>query len=368
MLYQQHKSADTSIASLGGEVEGFADQINEILIGMKEFNLPDKVVPTAEVTAALLDFVIEVVGNRLPGKLKLIKKIVIDGAGELTGARQWILEEIGKLVEDSSVDPNNYWRDTIIPEFGADIRNAIRTIGSQFETFFAKAPVVGMFAVKLPKLPEATIESAGTVDENIAAANAELEGEFNEDEGGKSKAQPTDPCPNHAKKQQDKETAEESSRALNDSTEKTTSGASASPKTSRGEPLSHQQNWTFGQQFGHDFSHVRVHQDTTAARLNRQNNSRALTSGSHIFLSPSVQTTSPEGRGVILHELSHVLQKTGPRPLGTGHANRPQSGRPNKGLRVNPHEEFAANHMAAKFASTSSRPQPLTHISGRTTR
>jgi hypothetical protein len=77
------------------------------------------------------------------------------------------------------------------------------------------------------------------------------------------------------------------------------------------------------QRFGHDFARVRVHADEAAARSAHDVNAMAYTVGHHIvFGAHMLQPTTPEGRRLIAHELSHVLQQSAS-DGGTGAPARP---------------------------------------------
>jgi hypothetical protein len=69
--------------------------------------------------------------------------------------------------------------------------------------------------------------------------------------------------------------------------------------------------------FDTDFSHVRVHTGPDAAESARQIGARAYTVGSHIvFGEGEYAPSSNEGRGLLTHELVHVLQQGGGRTAG----------------------------------------------------
>lgn len=69
--------------------------------------------------------------------------------------------------------------------------------------------------------------------------------------------------------------------------------------------------------FGHDFSEVRVHTDSRAAESAKALNAHAYTFGNHIvFDSGRYAPASPEGRRLLAHELTHVVQQSG------GHTSR----------------------------------------------
>jgi hypothetical protein len=70
---------------------------------------------------------------------------------------------------------------------------------------------------------------------------------------------------------------------------------------------------------GHDFSGVRVHTDAEADALNLQLSARAFTTGHDIFFRRGAyETRSSSGRGLIAHELSHVVQQSTGQASGSG--------------------------------------------------
>lgn len=67
-----------------------------------------------------------------------------------------------------------------------------------------------------------------------------------------------------------------------------------------------------GERFGHDFSQVRVHTGGEAEQSAREVNARAYTVGQHIvFGAGGFQPQSREGRRLLAHELTHVVQQSG---------------------------------------------------------
>ena len=70
------------------------------------------------------------------------------------------------------------------------------------------------------------------------------------------------------------------------------------------------------QRFGYDFSRVRVHSDALAARSAQDVNAHAYTVGDHIvFGAGQFSPDTQDGRRLIAHELTHVIQQTAPRSL-----------------------------------------------------
>ena len=64
---------------------------------------------------------------------------------------------------------------------------------------------------------------------------------------------------------------------------------------------------------GYDFNAVRVHTDSNASHLARAVNARAFTVGSDIvFGSGEYSPASKDGQKLLAHELTHVVQQTGP--------------------------------------------------------
>jgi hypothetical protein len=77
-----------------------------------------------------------------------------------------------------------------------------------------------------------------------------------------------------------------------------------------GEPLKEPARGFFADQFGYDFSHVRIHTDARAAASADALDARAYTVGNDIVLgrgeyAPASQT----GRTLLAHELAHVVQQ-----------------------------------------------------------
>jgi len=70
--------------------------------------------------------------------------------------------------------------------------------------------------------------------------------------------------------------------------------------------------------FGADFSQVQIHADQHAAALSRSLSARAFTYGPHIYFGAGeYQPDTHEGKRVLAHELTHVLQQ------GAGQARLP---------------------------------------------
>jgi len=79
-----------------------------------------------------------------------------------------------------------------------------------------------------------------------------------------------------------------------------------------GEPLEPVLRQDMEQRFGHDFSRVRVHFDAVADRSARDVNANAYAVGHHIaFAAGRYAPATRDGRRLIAHELTHVVQQSG---------------------------------------------------------
>jgi Domain of unknown function (DUF4157) len=79
-----------------------------------------------------------------------------------------------------------------------------------------------------------------------------------------------------------------------------------------GSPLSHEVRRFFEPRMQSDFSGVRVHTDSEAARLNRALDARAFATGRDIYFGAGeFRPDTVEGRRLLAHELTHVVQQGG---------------------------------------------------------
>lgn len=79
-----------------------------------------------------------------------------------------------------------------------------------------------------------------------------------------------------------------------------------------GEPLGKSERAFFEPPFGHNFTGVRLHNNTGAMQLARALNAQAFTVGQDIFFGAGAYNpASSAGRRLIAHELAHVVQQSG---------------------------------------------------------
>ncbi|MGH9823429.1 MAG: DUF4157 domain-containing protein, partial [Blastocatellia bacterium] len=105
--------------------------------------------------------------------------------------------------------------------------------------------------------------------------------------------------------------------------------------------------------FGHSFSRVRVHNDSTAGQLSTGLNAKAFTLGEHVaFGSGEYRPGTIAGDALIAHELAHVAQQTGdglpPQPIPTRSKMRGAPGDGNGSDSL----ENDADHSAVRAVST----------------
>jgi hypothetical protein len=90
---------------------------------------------------------------------------------------------------------------------------------------------------------------------------------------------------------------------------------------SAGNPLAPALQSDMEQRFGYDFSQVRVHADAAAEQSTREVNAHAYTVGRDIvFGAGRFAPATHDGRRLIAHELTHVVQQTRSGPGGGSHA------------------------------------------------
>jgi len=81
-----------------------------------------------------------------------------------------------------------------------------------------------------------------------------------------------------------------------------------------GQPLDRATRGSMEKAFGHDFSDVRIHDDSAASEAARDVSAKAATVGDHIvFRSGEFNPGTPAGQHILAHELTHVVQqRSGP--------------------------------------------------------
>ena len=97
-------------------------------------------------------------------------------------------------------------------------------------------------------------------------------------------------------------------------------------KTSGGQPLPGDTRNFMEPRFGNDFSNVRIHNDSASAQLNNQLNARAFTYQNHIFFGQNqFQPHSAQGKQLLAHELTHVVQQGASKSLKAQPTHQPDT-------------------------------------------
>jgi len=120
---------------------------------------------------------------------------------------------------------------------------------------------------------------------------------------------------------------------------------------SPGQPLAESARRTLEPRFGHDFSAVRVHDDSQAAESASAVNALAYTAGNHIVFGPGQYTPgTKDGNRLLAHELTHTIQQTGgkPKPVPSAAPDESTPGVPESDL---------ADNSQAGIESTFSGPE-----------
>jgi len=197
--------------------------------------------------------------------------------------------------------------------------------------FFAKAGGGDFFAPARQAFPE-SVQTKLTV--NRAGDKFEQEADHMADKvmrmpasGAMEKNKSIQPEP-EKKKIQRKETGETTAKeeqTAQQSESKNTSQSHTDPettirnKTSAGQPLPKDVRNFMEPRFGSDFSNVRIHHDTEAAQLNSQLNAKAFTHQNQIFFGAGqYRPELADGKHLLAHELTHVVQQGAARNLNPG--------------------------------------------------
>ena len=287
--------------SLIDSPEGLQKMMTNLLQGLQEIELPGEVIPFDVLTELALAMFMD----RLGKKGRATRKAL-----EVTGLLSRISGSIADALRNTRADPNRIWQEEFFPLLNTSMTSARDQL------------VVDIYAFINTVLPTKVKISPPNMTEmpslNITRTR------FQETE------------------------------AFGLSTLSDTHFSLPAYQAHMGMPLSSSLLGDKESHFGHDFSHVRLHTSSDAAELTEKTGADGLTSGSHIFLRPTLSPTFGKGAEVLNHELSHVLQQTGARRLNEKHDSSPVLGKPGCGLRIETGREAAAGRMAdAAFAKSS---------------
>lgn len=189
---------------------------------------------------------------------------------------------------------------------------------SAHETFFQPSPVIQRKCEnceeddkKVQRQPEKKEEEKQLQKKEDLSAVALAKEEKKEEE--KVQRQPE-------KKEEEKIQKAEDNKGEDEIVQKKEAGTSFTPSKSvssyigslngKGQSLSPQTNHFFSSKMDYDFSNVKVHTDKEAAQSAKDVNAKAYTLGNHIvFNEGQYNTESSEGKRLMAHELTHVVQQ-----------------------------------------------------------
>lgn len=298
-------------AAISGDMR---ESVENLLEGLSDIELPQEVIPLELAVEILLAKVLDKFG----AKGRLVRRVL-----EATGALGQASQPIADALRESPVDPNNLWREFVLPPLQQRFETLRDELVSEIYTLLnGVLPVLGVPPIEQPSaLPPVSVQATEPFPEADLWADEDMD-------------TARGPLPVQR------------------------------PRFTGGERLSAASRQRFEGRYGHDFSHVRIHRDPSARALTESAGARALTSGSHIYLGAGVQPEAPEGSRVMGHELAHVLQQTGARALGGHHSSQPDAGQPARGVHYEPAREQAADRMA-EAAGRSAGPVPVEEEGGK---
>ena len=299
-------------------VDKLPDNINRAALQLGELQFPAKVLPLEEV----IDVIVQIILERLGAKYRVLGAVILKLL-DISGKRAAVFGAIADLIPEA-LDPNTYWKTSVVDPLSPKLNDAKNALIDSFYDrlldFDLFEPKKGVLAsgrsaaksktigVQTGELPEPEVQPHGAVPRSLAG--------------------PVGPVP------------------------------------AAGPPLDPSIRRSAEQRFGHDFGHVRLATGPAAGRFTGRFGADALTSGSQVFLRPGLSPTTGKGARILDHEFTHVLQQTGPRPLGQPHPPRPVPGAPGRGLMINPVSERVADRVAGALRQ---RPQstPVSVAPGR---
>lgn len=120
-----------------------------------------------------------------------------------------------------------------------------------------------------------------------------------------------------------------------------------------GRNLPNDVNKEMSQKIGSDFSNVRVHTDSKAAEMNEGLGAKAFAHGNDVYFNKgNFNPGQPEGKKLLAHELTHVVQQKG--------KTQPKIQKKSKGSNINvvpiPRREIIG-YLPVQFDSTASKPK-----------
>ncbi len=309
MVDEQDRAADPTLLDkfrqmLGQEQADLGQKIHGLLGQLATLELPAQIINMEGAVQVILAEMMAFVGKRLGLKGKAVV-IVLEGSGVMN----YFAGKVAREIVAGGFDPNVYWRDEVIPLVADKFHAARDSLVKDLNDLLARPAFDQKFTpiakgAPLDLKPDASVQY---------------------DEPGMQ------PAPASDRRLQQR--------------------PAALPARGEGRPLAPHQRPPLERAFGQDLGHVRVHAGGEGEAMTRAFGADALASGSHVFLRQSLDPRHGHGQEVMHHELAHVLQQSGPRPLGRPASTRPLPARPERGLVLDPSSEAEAHQLAAAVGS-----------------
>lgn len=304
-LTDKAESGSGGVAALKNELtqqqEGFGERIHDALAAIQKFELPRQVVDVAPVFASVMELAISFVMKRTGFVGKIINVVLKD-----VGVYEYITTEVARQLIGSDADPNKYWQEKILPSVQGDFNNARNSVVGGINQIFGNDFFKGVVA----PVPGVSDMQVGNNDKTGFPETSEEFLDIPDARPQPSGDRPLVPRP------------------------------TTLPSFGEGLPLPRTARERFEQGTGQDMGHVRLHTGGVGDAMTAAFGADALTSGSHVFVRNGKLDATLD------HELVHVLQQTGPRPLGRRHADTPVRGHPERGLDFRPDSEAEADEVA----------------------
>ena len=306
--------ADQAGTDLRGEVRDVYLNLLHIIEGLSAFELPKELIPLHEIIEMVVNMVIDALPSKYSYPIRTSRKV--DAVESLF---QWIFNKVADLMIEHGLDPNRVWQ-----KFAADLVNPLLKDAGEAISSTAKEMLDSVPGISELKAWSGVEEPAPQVS-------------FRSEDGANQTASPKTEVPGAVP------------------------AARPSLPLAGGRPLDSSSLVKAERGYGHDFRHVRVHEGGDVDRALRRSGALAATSGSHVYLD-SARRHEPD---LLSHELAHVLQQGGPRPLGSRHSTSPMhASAPGGGWRVDAADEAQADALADQAREPASAPRRVRSAAG----
>ena len=293
-------------ARFNSAVNELPDRINSVALQLGELQLPDRLLPLGEVVEVLTQILI----SRLGAKYRIVAGVIFKLL-DLAGKKEEIFSAVAGLIP-AEADPNTYWKKEVVEPVTPWLNTAKDEL---IDSFYDQILKFDFFKEKKDVLEGGRSAAKSS---SVSVKTADLP---------ETTLQPYAPA------------------------KSISAGRSVGALPPPGNPLSPSIRRSAEMRFGHDFGHVRLSTGAAANNFTKRIGADALTSGSNVYLRNGLSPAAGAGKRVLDHELVHVLQQTGPRPVGGSYGNRPRAVSPGRGLLFDPVSERAADRVAGVVGS-----------------